>query len=75
MVIGGNNSVPPRRTRASTTKGQESQLKCSRNDPFNKERPSKWPKYNGGGSHILSLDGTSQFFDLESIIKLGSAQL
>lgn len=70
---GENNPASPRRTRASTTKDQESQLKCSRDDPFNKERPSKRPKYTGG--HILSPDGTSQAFDSPSIIKPLSTQL
>lgn len=71
---GESNPTSPRRTRASTTKDRESQLKLSCYDPFNEGLPSKRPEYNGR-SHILSLNGTSQAVDSASIIKPLSTQL
>lgn len=70
---GENKATSPRRTRASTAKDQESQVKCSPDNQFNNERPSKRPKWNGR-IHILSLDETSQAVDSSSIIQPLSTQ-
>lgn len=65
---GEKTQTSPRGTRVSTTKDQESKLKRSRDDSFNRGRPSKRPKYNGSSS-IFLLDKTSQAANSASIIQ------
>lgn len=71
---GEKTQTSPRGTRVSNTKDQESKIKCSRDDSFNKGRPSKRPKYNGS-SDILSLDRTFQAADSTSIIQASPTHL